>query len=29
VADTCHSHPTFAEALRIATEDALGHAVDL
>jgi dihydrolipoamide dehydrogenase len=29
LAYTIHAHPTFAEALRIATEDALGHAVDL
>ena len=26
---TIHAHPTFAEAVRIATEDALGRAVDL
>ena len=26
---TIHAHPTFAEAVRIATEDALGHAIDL
>ncbi len=26
---TIHAHPTFAEAIRIATEDALGHAIDL
>jgi dihydrolipoamide dehydrogenase len=26
---TIHAHPTFAEAIRIATEDALGRAVDL
>ena len=29
LAYTIHAHPTFAEAVRIATEDALGHAVDL
>jgi dihydrolipoamide dehydrogenase len=29
LAYTIHAHPTFAEALRIATEDALGHAIDL
>jgi len=29
LAYTIHAHPTFAEALRIASEDALGHAVDL
>jgi len=29
LAYTIHAHPTFAEAIRIATEDALGHAVDL
>ncbi|HEX3481163.1 MAG TPA: dihydrolipoyl dehydrogenase [Kofleriaceae bacterium] len=29
LAYTIHPHPTFTEALRIATEDALGHAVDL
>ena len=29
LAYTIHAHPTFAEALRIATEDAVGHAVDL
>jgi pyruvate/2-oxoglutarate dehydrogenase complex dihydrolipoamide dehydrogenase (E3) component len=26
---TIHAHPTFAEAIRIATEDAYGRAVDL
>jgi dihydrolipoamide dehydrogenase len=26
---TVHAHPTFAEAIRGATEDALGHAIDL
>jgi dihydrolipoamide dehydrogenase len=26
---TIHAHPTFAEAIRIATEDALGRAIDL
>ncbi len=26
---TIHAHPTFAEAVRIATEDALGRAIDL
>jgi dihydrolipoamide dehydrogenase len=29
LAYTIHAHPTFAEALRTATEDALGHAIDL
>jgi hypothetical protein len=29
VAEKIHAHPTFAEAVRIATEDALGHAIDL
>ena len=29
LAYTIHAHPTFAEAVRISTEDALGHAVDL
>ncbi|HEX2685860.1 MAG TPA: dihydrolipoyl dehydrogenase [Kofleriaceae bacterium] len=29
LAYTVHAHPTFAEALRTATEDALGHAIDL
>ncbi|MDX2091030.1 MAG: dihydrolipoyl dehydrogenase [Kofleriaceae bacterium] len=26
---TIHAHPTFAEAIKSATEDALGHAIDL
>ena len=26
---TIHAHPTFAEAIKGATEDALGHAIDL
>ena len=26
---TIHAHPTFAEAIRGATEEAFGHAVDL
>jgi dihydrolipoamide dehydrogenase len=29
LAYTIHAHPTFAEALKTATEDALGHAIDL
>jgi dihydrolipoamide dehydrogenase len=29
LAYTIHAHPTFAEALKIATEDALGHAIAL
>jgi dihydrolipoamide dehydrogenase len=26
---TIHAHPTFAEAIKEATEDALGHAIHL
>jgi dihydrolipoamide dehydrogenase len=29
LAYTIHAHPTFAEALKTATEDAMGHAIDL
>jgi dihydrolipoamide dehydrogenase len=29
LAYTIHAHPTFAEAIKNATEDALGHAIDL